>query len=388
MMSFRTLLVVGVLLLAIQLVHGHGYMKVPKSRQYIANLQSKEFCPQCYSSGGPSVVQAATPGGLFPTPTETAASAVRHTMCGDAVTTPVSARLYNPFTSPAASALPTYKPGQVMDIVVTITAHHRGHFEFRICDAAKLSDPRTVTWACADQNVLKRVSVPGEVSPVDVNHPERYYLEPECAPGYNTTITMKYQIPSTLTCERCIMQWWWVSANSCNPPDYAKRSPMPAASSSCQWWQPNLATCGQAYPEEFWNCADIRIAGTASPGANSVPPPTRPAAPAPRPVTQPTRPAPVRPAPVRPAPARPTPNRPTSPTKGCAVLGGQCGGQGWTGPKCCPSGSTCMAYLTTYSQCRQGSCPAGWLCQRRGRDNESEKTMLEEVVDTAKSLFE
>ncbi|KAF9052082.1 putative acetylxylan esterase precursor [Panaeolus papilionaceus] len=35
----------------------------------------------------------------------------------------------------------------------------------------------------------------------------------------------------------------------------------------------------------------------------------------------------------------------------CAAKYGQCGGQGWTGPTCCQSGSTCQAANAFYSQC-------------------------------------
>ncbi|KAL2107951.1 hypothetical protein VUR80DRAFT_4446 [Thermomyces stellatus] len=36
----------------------------------------------------------------------------------------------------------------------------------------------------------------------------------------------------------------------------------------------------------------------------------------------------------------------------CAAKWGQCGGQGWTGPTCCQSGSTCNPVSTWYSQCQ------------------------------------
>ncbi|PPQ74713.1 hypothetical protein CVT24_003929 [Panaeolus cyanescens] len=39
----------------------------------------------------------------------------------------------------------------------------------------------------------------------------------------------------------------------------------------------------------------------------------------------------------------------TAPT--CSAKWGQCGGQGWTGPTCCQSGSTCQAQNQWYSQC-------------------------------------
>lgn len=258
----RSLLCGVVLLYCAQWVHAHGFLQLPASRNYIANKQGREFCHHCLSAGGPFVVQSLTPGGLFPQ-TETSKSAVRSSLCGESASIPASSRAYNPAPVPQLSSLPVYSPGQEFDMEVVITAHHRGHFEFRLCDASTLSDPRTVTWACLSQHLLQRVSVPGEISPVDVNHPDRYYAEPECAPGYNKTMKMRYRMPSTITCERCVMQWWWVTANSCNPPGYHNRSPQPDhVASGCQWWQSNLPACGQTYPEEFWNCADVRVVGT------------------------------------------------------------------------------------------------------------------------------
>ncbi|KAK3401517.1 cutinase-domain-containing protein [Sordaria brevicollis] len=51
-------------------------------------------------------------------------------------------------------------------------------------------------------------------------------------------------------------------------------------------------------------------------------------------------------------PTQPTNPTPTQPSTGnCAAKWGQCGGQGWTGPTCCQSGSTCQASNQWYSQC-------------------------------------
>lgn len=41
-----------------------------------------------------------------------------------------------------------------------------------------------------------------------------------------------------------------------------------------------------------------------------------------------------------------------TPNPSCAPIWGQCGGQGWTGPTCCASG-TCTASNQWYSQCTQ-----------------------------------
>ncbi|KAK3388327.1 glycosyl hydrolases family 11-domain-containing protein [Sordaria brevicollis] len=48
-----------------------------------------------------------------------------------------------------------------------------------------------------------------------------------------------------------------------------------------------------------------------------------------------------------------TTTQPANPGNGgsCSAIWGQCGGQGWNGPTCCQSGSTCRAQNQWYSQC-------------------------------------
>ncbi|KAK4450222.1 concanavalin A-like lectin/glucanase domain-containing protein [Podospora aff. communis PSN243] len=56
-----------------------------------------------------------------------------------------------------------------------------------------------------------------------------------------------------------------------------------------------------------------------------------------------------------PPPTNPQPPTNTQPPAGgggnCAARWGQCGGQGWNGPTCCQSGSTCRQSNQWYSQC-------------------------------------
>jgi endo-1,4-beta-xylanase len=53
----------------------------------------------------------------------------------------------------------------------------------------------------------------------------------------------------------------------------------------------------------------------------------------------------------------PPPSQSTPPSSGgggggsCSAKWGQCGGQGWSGPSCCQSGSTCQVSNAWYSQC-------------------------------------
>jgi acetylxylan esterase len=53
---------------------------------------------------------------------------------------------------------------------------------------------------------------------------------------------------------------------------------------------------------------------------------------------------------TNPPPASSTQPPPTQPTGACSSLWGQCGGNGWAGPKCCSQG-TCKASNEWYSQC-------------------------------------
>ncbi|OAQ66252.1 exoglucanase 2 precursor [Pochonia chlamydosporia 170] len=46
---------------------------------------------------------------------------------------------------------------------------------------------------------------------------------------------------------------------------------------------------------------------------------------------------------------------PAETRQNCATTWGQCGGQDWSGPTCCPSGSTCVAQNSYYSQCLPGA---------------------------------
>ncbi|KAJ3122873.1 hypothetical protein HK098_002412, partial [Nowakowskiella sp. JEL0407] len=50
---------------------------------------------------------------------------------------------------------------------------------------------------------------------------------------------------------------------------------------------------------------------------------------------------------------------PSPQSSNCAAAWGQCGGQGWNGPTCCVSGNTCTKSDNYYSQCKPGSSSGG-----------------------------
>ena len=90
--------------------------------------------------------------------------------------------------------------------------------ELFLCNTADMDDPDgVVTQGCFNMHPLDRAEDDGVASPIDPNHPGRYYLDPPCRefetdqtivpgaePGY--IVTARYQLPSGVTCARCIVQ--------------------------------------------------------------------------------------------------------------------------------------------------------------------------------------
>ncbi|KAL4857482.1 Peptidyl-prolyl cis-trans isomerase FKBP13 [Chlorella vulgaris] len=243
----------SVLALLPSAVEGHGYLAQPAARNVLAN---SDYCPQCLSAGGPATVYGAA---SFPNGA--------HGLCGDLAA--------GPLRHEAGGALWTGRPtavlreGSVVYLNVTVTAFHKGRFEFRICrvdgtDVA--SEKAQLTEACLDQHALVQANVPGAQAPGD----RYYHLGSNDQPSY----TMPYQLPSGLSCDgttsKCVLQWYWITGNTCNPPG----EPAPYRS-------PQLPDCGTggSPPEEFWNCADVLI----TPGDFTPLPPAPPALPSPRP---------------------------------------------------------------------------------------------------------
>jgi len=70
----------------------------------------------------------------------------------------------------------------------------------------------------------------------------------------------QWQLPKDFRCDHCKLQWTWTTGHSCWPPCDAG-NPMPQCPNTQQF-----GTCGEpgvAYPEEFVNCADIKVSDTA-----------------------------------------------------------------------------------------------------------------------------
>ncbi|XP_022311412.2 uncharacterized protein LOC111116715 [Crassostrea virginica] len=122
-----------------------------------------------------------------------------------------------------------YVEGQLIDIVVEVTALHFGYFEFRICPNNNVSRPATLE--CLDQNLLVLSS--GSTRYTEVTSTGRYVLEAQLPPG--------------LTCSQCVFQWKWHTGNNFGfAPDGH-----------------NCRGCGPQ--EEFYGCADVTIIPRSTP---------------------------------------------------------------------------------------------------------------------------
>mmetsp|Transcript_82324 Transcript_82324/g.164101 ORF Transcript_82324/g.164101 Transcript_82324/m.164101 type:complete len:437 (-) Transcript_82324:97-1407(-) len=127
----------------------------------------------------------------------------------------------------------------------------------------------------------------GACSPPNANT-DRYVMQ---AASSTTDFTVVLKVPTGVACERCVLQWTYITANS-----------------------------NDQYPETFWNCADVTIkpvgyagqTGCDFPGASPVssPPPSparSPPLPSPHQLTPPLSPVRLTP-PPGPSPTRSTPS--------------------------------------------------------------------------------
>jgi len=94
-----------------------------------------------------------------------------------------------------------------------LTAHHKGHFEFKACPINPGDIP---TQQCFDAHPLTFVAdvlSPGEsraTANFDPKYPERAYI-----PLTDWELKYQYQLPPGLSGDLVLIQWHYVTANSC-----------------------------------------------------------------------------------------------------------------------------------------------------------------------------
>ena len=211
-----------VLLSFLTVVSGHGSVRDPPARNVLSN---SDDCPDCLNAGGVSVMYNGV------------RSKARYGVCGD----PWNAKKDHEAGGKSAKGkiTRTYKSGSTIAIKLSFSANHQGMMSFSICD---LPDKRMTssveraltTQRCFNKNVLRRADNRGVYS----------FLK-----GNEDKLVVKYKLPKGLKCKHCILQWKWVTGNSCCPGNTPKK-----------YCGPGVSKCFRyTVPETWFNCADIRI---------------------------------------------------------------------------------------------------------------------------------
>ena len=224
---------IALLLFCPIIVDGHGYLKTPRSRNYVAYMDGVEY-------GG----TATTP--LVEYNYMSAARKAATATCGviDGIRDyDYPKNFFGDALAPKSQAC--YQPDQIIDLEVTLTAHHNGHFEFKMCPIKPFEAP---TQACFDAYPLIFVNDTKYGATPDPNYPERAYI-PNAAAG--NTFSYKYKLPAGLAGDLVLLQWHYVTANSCIPEGYYKYN-WPSGT----YWSGanplNMATCGPLPLDGEW----------------------------------------------------------------------------------------------------------------------------------------
>lgn len=202
----------------------------------------------------------------------------------------------------------TYTAGSTVTFRVGVSTNHWGHYEFRLCDRKldKSLSSKQDGQDCLNEHILHRAprsascgsETFGDCQYNNPKYPGRWYLP---SPGSsqekdergNEIHTMKYVIPSGVSCEECTLQWYYATGNTCAyDEDYLTFDPGFKFWNhyKASWTTKDNAVCGPSgngnFGEEFWNCADVKVVGTFnSPDPEPAPAPTP--SPEPQPEPQP-----------------------------------------------------------------------------------------------------
>jgi hypothetical protein len=165
----------------------------------------------------------------------------------------------------------TFKEGDLIDLDVVISAHHKGHFVYKACP---INPDEAATQDCFDAHPLTFVQDNLYGAVPDPNYPERAYLPPSTYPGSKTDssdgitgikYSHKYRLPDGISGSNVLIQWHWVTGNSgCSHEGYDVY-PWPAGFEN-QYEKhpcPPLSDTGVGN-EQFWNCAEGTSVGKCS----------------------------------------------------------------------------------------------------------------------------
>lgn len=187
-----------------------------------------------------------------------------------------------------------YQAGGTADFEYDVTTPHGGYLQFFLCDVSQEGDLTQNTFRSGRCHLLNRASVSScesgqdsSCGPIDPNHPSRYYLPCRVSDSRDQdqilggkSGKMKYKIPNVAMSKAVIMSYW-LTGNNCNADglkEYFTSGKWGAVQNSyCPgdggtvggYRADHTGTCTTQqgkFPEEFWNCADVKVNGGGSGG--------------------------------------------------------------------------------------------------------------------------
>ena len=300
-------------------VHGHGHMTTPRSMNYDASINGAQntagvppidYCPHCLNTNTKN--------------------------CGKN-----QYNDYDDFKDGLGFPMPwisvaEYTAGSIIDVESYLDTHHNGHMEIFACNDGLASSEE-----CFDEptNALHFVEDVAYGMPADPNYPERGYYAFGQGGGVKD-FHMRFKLPDHIVGAEVLLQWRYITANSCSPPGYAEYfngNSLPAdywtaGVNSCVPPYPNDGSRSNVHPEQFFNCARVTVL---DPQPTSSPKPTA---------------APVTSAPT--ITSYPTPGPVDGPTWGSP-----------SGDACCSRDfKECVSYCgTTEAECNSCNSDVHWL---------------------------
>jgi len=170
----------------------------------------------------------------------------------------------------------TYIEGEIITVKSYLSTNHGGHEDLFVCP-----DGSSSTQECLEANPLEYIDS-NHGAPRDVKYPGRGYYSNE------VEFEMRYKLPMGVTGDKVMLQWRYVTGNSCMSPGYCCHDDddyFDLYQNVSSWKRANAALCtypldptgatGTGKPELFWNCAEITILpSNGQPTTPPVPSPT------------------------------------------------------------------------------------------------------------------
>jgi len=257
-------------------VEAHGHLISPRSRNWfaweegvdgggVAGLPPKEFCTHCLNTN--------------------------NGVCGKTTTADYDEYLDSTGVPMPWDSQETFTEGQEILVKSYLDTHHNGHMVIKACPNGPGS-----TQACFDTPGHELTFVKDTLydMPADPAYPERGYYAGGQAGGLKN-FEMTFKLPVGISGNQVMLQWKYITANSCSPPGYSEYfagANSAGLSLPDSYWTTGVTLCTPPYPsdgtrsstwpEQFFNCAEISVLPsqpTVSPSPTSPPVPTPPPVP-------------------------------------------------------------------------------------------------------------